>query len=138
LETRERDRTGYVFSPQPRREDCTRLLSHRVGEVAAAIGEAAGVKVYVDPISGKVKYASAHDLRRSFGERWAARIMPTDLMVLMRHESIETMMRYYVGRNAKNMAKKLWEAHKKADSGNTLGNRPADSFFTAKERLAEV
>jgi len=64
--------------------------------------------------------------------------MPTDLMVLMRHESIETTMRYYVGRNAQNTAKTLWEAHKKADSGNTFGNRAADSSFTAQERLAEV
>lgn len=138
LETPEGGRTGYVFNPQPRREDCTRLLSHRVGEVVATIGESAGVKVHVDPTTGKVKYASAHDLRRSFGERWSARIMPTDLMVLMRHESIETTMRYYVGRNAQNTAKTLWEAHKKADSGNTFGNRAADSSFTAQERLAEV
>jgi len=64
--------------------------------------------------------------------------MPTDLMVLMRHESIETTLRFYVGQNAQSTAKKLWEAHKKADSGNTFGNRAADSYFTAKERLAEA
>ena len=60
--------------------------------------------------AGKVKYASAHDLRRSFGERWAVRVMPHVLMVLMRHESIETTMRYYVGRNAQTTAAILWEA----------------------------
>ena len=48
----------------------------------------------------KVKYASAHDMRRSFGERWASRVMPQVLMELMRHESIDTTLRYYVGRNA--------------------------------------
>ena len=71
------------------------------------IGRAAGVKVAtkttVDPKTGGrvevVKFASTHDLRRSFGERWASRLMPTDLMALMRHESIETTLRYYVGRN---------------------------------------
>ena len=36
------------------------------------------------------KTASAHDLRRAFGERWAARLMPAQLMELMRHETIET------------------------------------------------
>jgi len=60
-----------------------------------------------------VKYASAHDLRRSFGERWASRIMPQVLMVLMRHESIETTMRYYVGRNAPTTADVLWAAHER-------------------------
>ena len=55
LETPEGGRTGYVFNPQPRREDCTRLLSHRVGEVVATIGESAGVKVHVDPYDGEGK-----------------------------------------------------------------------------------
>jgi hypothetical protein len=29
-----------------------------------------------------VKYASCHDLRRSFGERWAARVMPIGILSL--------------------------------------------------------
>jgi len=54
----------------------------------------AGVRVHVDPKDpARVKYASAHDLRRAFGERWAARIMPAQLKDLMRHESIETTLR---------------------------------------------
>jgi integrase len=60
---------------------------------------------------GKLKYASAHDLRRSFGQRWASRVMPQVLMELMRHESIETTLRYYVGRNAQSTAAVLWAAH---------------------------
>ena len=60
----------------------------------------------------KVKYASAHDLRRSFGERWATRVMPQVLQELMRHESIETTLRYYVGPNAQATAAVLWEAHR--------------------------
>lgn len=42
----------------------------------------------------KVKYASAHDLRRSFGERWAMLISSNALMKCMRHESIQTTLRY--------------------------------------------
>lgn len=56
------------------------------------------------PETGKVKYASAHDLRRAFAERWAALIMPAHLQQLMRHESIETTLRYYVGANAERTA----------------------------------
>ena len=81
----------------------------QVGRTVAAFGKAAGVKVATDA-AGKVKWASAHDLRRSFGERWSSRVMPQVLMELMRHESIETTMRYYVGRNAQRTADVLWAA----------------------------
>lgn len=60
--------------------------------------------------SMKRKYASAHDLRRAFGLRWSARVMPAVLQQLMRHESIETTMRYYVGRDADAVADVLWQA----------------------------
>jgi integrase len=122
LATPEGERTGRVFKPMARAVRGERLCHFQVSRIVVRIGKAAGVKVATDPRSGTVKFASAHDLRRSFGERWSARIMPTDLMALMRHESIETTLRYYVGRNAQNTAKTLWEAHKKAVSGNTLGN----------------
>jgi len=92
LATPQAERTGPVFNPRPRGAGGKRLMPHRVGEVVAEIGQAAGVKVHTDANTGKVNYASGHDLRRSFGERWAARIMPPDLMVLMRHESIETTL----------------------------------------------
>ena len=52
----------------------------------------------------------------------------------MRHESIETTLRYYVGCNAQKTAKTLWEAHKKALGGNTSGNnRPITPEVTADQ-----
>ena len=52
-------------------------------KIVSKIGKAAGVKVYVNPKDPKnVKYASAHDFRRAFGVRWAARLMPAQLMEL--------------------------------------------------------
>ena len=76
-------------------------------KVICKIGRAAGVVVNKTP---KVKFASAHDLRRSFGERWSQRVLPQVLMELMRHESIETTQKYYVGRNANRTAAALWAA----------------------------
>ena len=73
-----------------------RLDVYRVSKTIHLIGEAAGVLVD----QRRRKYASAHDLRQSFGERSAAMVMPQTLMELMRHESIETTLKYYVGRNA--------------------------------------
>jgi hypothetical protein len=48
----------------------------------------------------------------------SSRIMPQVLMELMRHESIDTTMRFYVGRNAQTTAAVLWQAHRQA--GETL------------------
>jgi integrase len=112
-------RRGVVF-PLPKRRD--RQGRHPSGKywvsrTVCAIGRAAGI--IVDTRHG-TKYASAHDLRRSFGERWALRVMPQELMDLMRHESVETTLRYYVGRNAQQTASRLWQQF-----GNKSGNTPA-------------
>lgn len=123
--TPEAERTGHVFKPMSRRPDCPRLLAHHVGKIVTSIGKAAGVKVNTATTTGKVKYASAHDLRRSFGERWASRVMPQVLMELMRHESIETTMKFYVGRNAQATADVLWAAHS-AQAANEI--TPAAAF----------
>lgn len=115
----EDERTGYVFKMTKRHGG--RPDIDTASRTVSAIGKAAGIKVNVEA-KGKVKYASAHDLRRSFGERWAARVMPQVLKELMRHESIETTLRYYVGRNAQTTASVLWDAHRKATASNTPSN----------------
>lgn len=56
------------------------------------------------------QYATAHDLRRSFGERWALKVRPVVLKELMRHQSLETTMKYYVGESAERTAAEVWEA----------------------------
>jgi integrase len=120
LETPEAERHGRVFKPLGRAGDVLNDLTC-VCHVISRIGKAAGVKVATDPRTGKVKYASAHDLRRSFGERWSTRVMPQVLMALMRHESIDTTMRYYVGRNANTTADAAWEAYERSEKGTVLG-----------------
>jgi integrase len=95
----ESDRTGKVFKGIPE-------SSEAVSKAITAIGKDANVVVNKKPL----KYASAHDLRRSFGERWASRVTSAVLMQMMRHESIHTTMRYYVGRNAQAVAREIWAA----------------------------
>jgi len=104
------DRRGFVFRLNGRGHDGGRLTPNTVSKTVSEIGEAAGVKVHTHPRTGKVKFASAHDLRRTFGERWAARLMPVQLMELMRHKNIETTLRYYVGANAQRTAQSIWAA----------------------------
>ena len=103
--------TGYVFDLH--NASGKRLDRFQAMRIIGEIGRRAGVKVATKQKGGKevVKHATAHDLRRSFGERWASRVMPQVLKELMRHESIETTLRFYVGRNAQTTASVLWEAH---------------------------
>jgi len=103
-------RKGFVFRLNGRGHGGGRLKSNAVSKIVSDIGKAAGVKVYTNPRTGKVKFASAHDLRRSFGERWSAWLTTVELMEMMRHENIETTLRYYVGANAQRTAQSIWAA----------------------------
>jgi len=71
-----------------------RASQFTAGNIIQDIGKKAHVVVAKD------KFASAHDLRRSFGSRWSLRVLPAILQQMMRHESITTTMDYYVGREA--------------------------------------
>jgi integrase len=53
------------------------------------IGEKANIR------AGEGKTATAHDFRRSFGSRWALKVMPQILQKLMRHAEVTTTMTYY-------------------------------------------
>ena len=103
------ERTGPVFKLPGLKHgrDCRK--PEWVGTVVRRIGKAANV-VVERSANGRIKTVSAHDLRRSFGDRWSMRVMPRVLKELMRHSRIETTMRYYVGRNAEQTADELWSA----------------------------
>ena len=104
----EAERVGPVFKLERFDGQPGRPAVDRVSQMVGKIGAKAKVRVDVK------KTASAHDLRRAFGERWAARLMPAQLMELMRHESIDTTLSYYVGRNAERTAAILWDEDQKA------------------------
>jgi integrase len=137
LTTPAEDRRGRVFHPLNKAGRDSAWGTDWVSRVVCKIGERAGVVVNrttkVDRTTrerrGVVKYASAHDLRRSFGVRWSNRVMPAVLKELMRHESIDTTMKYYVGRNAEATADALWAAFDGAErsNGNTNGNNPSEA-----------
>ncbi len=96
------EREGPIFQlPGPSGKQMTHK---RVSRIVSAIGKAAGV--VVNKTEGK--FASAHDLRRSFGTRWASRVKPATLQLLMRHRSIETTLKYYVDQDADDVADELW------------------------------
>jgi integrase len=122
----ERERRGRVFKLLDIDGTLLQPTRRLAGPIVSAIGNAAGVVVDERLKGGKLvrKFASAHDLRRAFGFRWAFRVMPTVLRELMRHEDIATTMAYYVGDNAEATADAVWNAagtisgtsHKRRDS----------------------
>ena len=101
----------------------------RVIKVMAIIGTKSAVVVGVNQ-KGRKKYASAHDFRRAFGDRWALRVMPPVLMQLMRHESIETTMRFYVGRSVQATADVVWEAYERAGAVRRGNRRNVTLYVT--------
>ena len=122
-------RKGRVFDPVGLRIRDAKVEDVWASRLIARIGKAAEVCVNIDPKTGKEKFASAHDLRRSFGERWSRRVMPQVLKELMRHESIETTMKYYVGRNADMTADVVWQAYE-GQKGPVKGMTEADPKLT--------
>jgi integrase len=88
------------------------------GRTVGKIGRKA--RVVVDKSAGT--FATAHDLRRSFGTRWSQRVMPVTLQKLMRQRDLKTTMSYYVQREADDIAAELWRLHA---PGDAFGDTPS-------------
>ncbi len=104
LETPPEQRQGWIFNPQSlqlkirRKVRYQRLDAEWVGKVIARIGKTANIEV--EPAQTRTgrpaKYASAHDLRRSCGERLRnAGVPPLVICRVMRHSSWETTRKHY-------------------------------------------
>lgn len=109
-------RAGWVFEPAwlqvrlGRSARQSRPSTAWVGKVISKIGKQAQIVVdQADPVTGRpTKYASAHDLRRSCGERLReAGVPPLIICRLLRHSSWETTQRHYAPGNIQNEAAEL-------------------------------
>jgi len=98
------ERTGKVFEPVGFKGAL--LTGSEAGRMISRIGKAAEVET--DPENER--FATCHDFRRSFGTRWASKLMPADLTELMRHRSIETTMKYYVSQESDALSARLHAA----------------------------
>lgn len=102
------ERKGLVAGVRLHRDS----VVHQMSEA----GRRAGIIV-----NRKGKTATSHDLRRSFGTRWAKRVMPADLQQLMRHASIQTTMDFYVEIDADDLASRLHGKAAQNHEGEILG-----------------
>ncbi len=124
------ERHGRVCKPLTTWGVCDSATS--ISRAVSAIGKAARVVVNNSP----TKYASAHDLRRSFGTRWAPLVPATMLQQLMRHKSLSTTMDYYVELHANETSATLqsvWKA-RKTTLGDPLGDPQPFSSDSALEQ----
>ncbi len=116
LKTSPEKRSGWVFNPESlqtrrgRNPQDQRLSSKWVGRIITRIGHEANV--IVDPGNVKqrkpAKYASAHDLRRSCGERLReAGVPPLVISAVLRHSSWEITQKHYAPGNVQRDAELL-------------------------------
>ena len=122
LRRRRHERHGRVFRPlMPSGNVATDDRAGRYGQHHRRVGPRR--RPHRRP-HGQGQVRRAHDLRRSFGTRWAKRVMPAVLQKLMRHESIDTTLRYYVELDADDLADDLYraeEAPQNSREGNFSG-----------------
>jgi integrase len=111
-----------------------RITRERVSRVIAQIGEEAKVVVrQADKESGRrIKYASAHDLRRSCAERLInLGVSAETLMVIMRHKDFATTRNFYGARRAAQAA--AAEVHQKL-----VVSEKADELVHEVEQLGKL
>lgn len=112
-ETPAEQRIGPIFNPpppKPRAGVGPRLQTDRVSKIISKIGKQANIIVdHGDLSTGRgPKYASAHDLRRSCGQRLEdAGVPPTLIARVMRHQSWDTTRKHYVPGDVQKDAAKL-------------------------------
>ena len=104
------DRHGPFFTVLTKEGKPYSRTRHSVGKIIAEFGRKAGIVVKAHQKTGEKEFASAHDLRRSFGERWAKRVEAPFLQKMMRHSSITTTLRYYSSRDAADAAAHIDQA----------------------------
>ena len=78
------------------------VLPNEASRVISGIGKACKIAV------NETKFASAHDIRRAFGSRWAKVVRPLTLQKMMRHRDFTTTLKYYVGLEAEDAGAELW------------------------------
>ena len=127
----ENEREGLVFKLKWKRNHGKPVRVDTVSPIICKVGKKAGVRV------SETKTASAHDLRRSFGLRWADRVKPYILQQLMRHASIETTLTFYVQSDADDTAEAVWSAYSEKPDSTSI-SVPLAHIANEESLLAEV
>jgi len=118
---RVRQRAERLLSHPARRSE-RRLTKDRVSRIISMIGTEAGIVVQQadDETGRRLKYASAHDLRRGCARRLIdAGVSAETLKVVLRHKDFNTTERFYGATRAAQAAAS--EIHEKLTAGGKHG-----------------
>lgn len=118
-----------------------RLSKDRVSKIISAIGRSAGIVVCPEDRKRgiRIKYASAHDLRRSLAERlFNMNISAETLMVLMRHQDFSTTRKFYGAKKtaqaaAREIKEKLIDCKNDELVGSFVGRKEKSPQLSAEE-----
>ncbi len=116
LAVRVSERRGPFFTVLTKEGKPYSRKRHQVGKIIAELARKSGIVVMAHQKTGVKEFASAHDLRRSFGERWAKRVEAAFLQKMMRHSAITTTLRYYSSKDAAEAGVHIDEAFRRAAS----------------------
>jgi integrase len=128
-------RHGPVFSPMM---PTGRASYDQAGRMVSVIGELARVIVHTNPKTGRVKYASAHDIRRAFGTRWARSgfVSLQELQLMMRHADSKTTQAYYVEMDARELVESIRRRMRR--EGTVLGTVAGSEENQRSEQATQV
>ena len=126
METPEEYRSGFVFNMLGGLDK--NISPKHAWKVISAIGKRTGI--LVNP--HEKKFASAHDLRRSFGTRWASRVKPVVLQKLMRHANIQTTLNFYVSLDSDDVASQLWANYSQDAEVNETSDETSPILATSR------
>jgi len=129
---RVRQRAERLLSHPARRSE-RRLTKDRVSRIISMIGKEAGIVVQQadDETGRRLKYASAHDLRRGCAQRLInAGVSAETLKVVLRHKDFNTTERFYAATRAAQSA--AAEIHQKLSAGDGDGLSMAVTKQTAE------
>lgn len=124
---------GYYFNPIGQKGRYRVVGS--VGRIISEYGSMAKIVTVPGATPADVSFATAHDLRRTFAQRWASRVMPPILQHLMRHSSIETTMKFYVGSSADAASLAILDAWKRGSVVNVDLEQVATELAKSKRSL---
>lgn len=137
-----RERSEWRSGRPAQRAKRTRLTKERVGRIISLIGEQAGIVVrQEDNQAGRrVKYASAHDIRRGCAQRLInLGVSAETLKVVLRHKDFATTEKFYgATRSAQSAATEVREKLAPATSspafmGGLVGGKEKAPRFSTEE-----
>ena len=131
LRTPDEDRRGKVFLALSK-DGTPMQLMESISAVGSNIGKAA--EIIVSAPTKKTKYASFHDLRRTFGSHWSTLVSSFVLKDLMRHADISTTEKYYVGQDNDRQEQLLKDATNNEKRRQWRQSEPEESGFSDEEK----